>query len=83
MRTDTQSVVSNADEILVLSSRITNTLNTLEVFDHDTVTELIVRADLMYITKVLYTMINANYWNTKISCVEFEYYLFDSLIVCL
>ena len=63
MRTDTRSAVSDADEISALSSRITNTLNTLEVFDHDTVTGLMVRADFvyMYITMVLYTMINANY----------------------
>ena len=54
MRTDTQSAVSDADEISALSSRITNTLNTLEVFDHDTVTGLMVRADFvyMYITMV-------------------------------
>ena len=64
LRRDTESVVSDADEISALSSRITSTLNTLEVFDHATVTELMVRADFtyMYITMVLYTMINANYW---------------------
>ena len=63
MRRDTESVVSDADEISALSSRITSTLNTLEVFDHATVTELMVRADFtyMYITMVLYTMIYANY----------------------
>ena len=64
LRRDTESVVSDADEISALSSRITSTLNTLEVFDHATVTELMVRADFayIYITMVLYTMINANYW---------------------
>ena len=53
LRRDTESRVSDADEISALSSRMTNTLITLEVFDHDTVPELIVRANLMYITKVL------------------------------
>ena len=63
MRRDTESRVSDADEISALSSRLTNTLNSLEVFDHATVTELMVRADFtyMYITMVLYTMINASY----------------------
>ena len=74
MRRDTESVVSDADEISALTSRITSALNTLEVFDHATVTELMVRADFtyMYIAIVLYTMITVMQTteNTKILSVE-------------
>ena len=61
LRRDTESVVSDRDTMSALSSRITSTLNTLEVFDHATVTELMVRAHFMILfIKVSYTIINVH-----------------------